>query len=1173
MQIRRLAAAVLVPLGILGPPSDAVAEAARPWVDTALSPDERARLIVAEMTLEEKVALLHSSGKRVIGDQEWQVYVKGVERLGIPDLTMADGATGLRGGTQFPIPLGLAASFSREDATQFGDILGRETRQLGYGVILGPTVNLARSPLHGRTFEAFGEDPFLTGEIAVPQTKAIQANRVLADGKHFAVNNIERWRTLVDAKVDERVYHELYLPHFKELARDADAATMMCAFNKINGVFACDNEELLEELLRDRWGYKGFVRTDANAYHSVDSVAHGLEQELPKSLVFDDDLIAAVGDGRVDIASVDRAVHRILRTMIAFGVFDDPPARTGVPAADHLPAARTLAENAIVLLKNDGDALPLSEDVGSIAVIGADANSPVTYGGGSVNIAPAIKDTIVDGIKARVPGADVRWSPGTDPIGPASNAPGFDPTPSAVLTSTTGVRGLTATYFRRPDFTRPIETRVDASAYTDFAWYGQHVGSAAPKAPGGSRSARWRGSITAPVAGEYAFDLSSFETSRLRMGGTLLIDNTGSNDATPKTASVVLAAGETRPLTVEWQMTDDNEFKDEARWIKFGWRPPAGMVDPAVAAAAETARQARRAIVVVRDFVGEGQDRPTLRLPHNQDQLIEEVVRANPNTTVVLTTGTAVSMPWLDKVPAVVEAWYGGSAHGAALARVLFGDVNPSGRLPITFPRTDSDLPTGSPQQFPGVDKVAHYSEGLRVGYRHYLAAGTLPLFPFGHGLSYSRFSYDEFRLSRPSMAALPAHRHGGLDGLRGVTATFRVTNTGAHAGAVVPQLYVESPESAGVPSRQLKGFEKVFLAPGESREVAIGLDQQAFAVYEPAADQFEVRSGMYRVHLAESAGSVLASADYEVSATAGAPRIELAPPALVTPGEVVTIDAMVANDGTAAAANLVGQARLPAGWQAVSKPVPPVVGPGGRVGVRWQVRVPENAKPGAYRIGAELAFTAIGRRATSLTRETVHIGHDSIADAFTNKGITDDSAVAAGDLDGSGHTLSAQALASVGYTPGARVTAGGVAFTWPDRAPGQADNVAAYGQAIRLDGQGDTVALLGTGTSKPTAGPLTVLYADGTRTESQVGLGDWWADKPGPGATAAVSMPYLNTSTAKCANAPVVGTTCDRRIGLYVTKVPVDPAKRIVGIVLPRVASTPAGPMPAMHVFAAAVG
>lgn len=836
MRIRSAVLAAVLCLS-LAPPAHADAE--KPWLNKALDADQRADALIKQMTLAEKVSLLSGSGRKVVGDQFWQVYIKGVPRLGVPDLTMVDGATGVNGKTQLPTPIALAASFDRATAAGYGDLLGDETRADGYGVILGPTINIARNPRYGRVSEAFGEDPYLAGEIAVPETKAIQSHKVIADVKHYAVNNVETWRTKLNVSIDERTQQEIYLPQFRAAFERGGGLSAMCAFEQINGVFACDSDNLLNKTLRDRWGFKGFVRTDAAANHQVDSVTRGLDTEFPAG-VMSTQLLDAVHSGKVPESAVDGADHHLLWAMFTSGVFDDPPQRTTIPIDEHAAASGKLAQDTVTLLKNSRRTLPLGKP-SSVAVIGADANTTATYGGGSTNSKPPKKDTYLDAIKARVP--NTTWAPGTDQVNSASNAPGLPPTPSGVLGG-----GLNVTYFKNADFTSALTSRVEPGAYIEQGWFtGQ--GTGLPATPRNAQSVRWTGRLTAPATGRYGFDVSSYDPATVYLDGRVLIDNTGQHSAAPKATKIFLRKGEAHDLRIDYTPAGVNPQVDETRRFKFGWQPPHGVVDPNVTAAADLARKSKVAIVVARDFQSEGQDATTTHLPNGQDDLIRAVARANPNTIVVLTTGTAVATPWSHDVRAIVEAWYGGSAAGDALAKVLFGDVDPSGRLPITFPRGDSD-PAG---QFPGTDEQVTYNEGMKVGYRGYDASRFSPAYPFGYGLSYTTFGYRGMSVSsRGFHPGIPAH-DGALDGQRATTVSFTVTNTGRRTGSVVPQVYVAAPRTTGEPPKQLKGFEKLTLAPGESRRVSIPLNQQAFAMYDTKANTWKVAPGTYRILVGDS--------------------------------------------------------------------------------------------------------------------------------------------------------------------------------------------------------------------------------------------------------------------------------------------------------------------------------
>lgn len=817
----------------------------------SLSADTRAQALVEAMTLEEKSALLYGYGTRTVDGQTWQVYVKGNTRLGIPDMVQGDAPSGIWQGstavTQMPNSAALAATFSRELAHAYGDTLGAQTRALGYGVLHGPNVDVLRDPRHGRAHESFGEDPYLVGQTATEYVKGLQTHRVIADAKHFAVNTVEKDRTRVDAVIDPRTLHELYIAPFKDVVQDGRVGMVMCAYTKINGIQACNHEDLLNGLLRQTWGFDGIVRTDAGAAHTLQSMLYGVDQEFRSESQFGKVLIAAVRAGTFPQSAVDNAVKRILRTMIEYGIYDDPPQRTGADLQAGATAAQKVAENVIVLLRNQGALLPLdASHVQRIAVIGTSVNDTLTAGG-PANPGPQGKDTILQAIRDRVPGTVVSYERGVDPIYPIAVAPGYPQLPSGALTTDDSQRqGASAAYYAADGSL--LAGRIDTClCYAPANNFSSSV-TARQDPPTGTASASWSATLHADVTGRYGFDLSTNGLATLFIDGQPVAKSEGSADLSPVVAVLRLTQG-SHAVRVEYALNGAASPQ-----LKVGWKAPPRAVDANIRAAAEAAARADVAVVVVRDLESESVDRPGLTLPNDQDRLVEAVARANPRTIVVLSTGSAVTMPWNAKVPAVLEAWYGGTRGGAALARVLFGDVNPSGRLPISFPKADADLPTYAPEQFPGVNQVQRFSEGLRTGYRHFNAPGAPRAeYPFGFGLSYTRFAFSGLLLDRATFNAGTAGADGSLKGQRGVTATFTVTNMGRRSGAAVPQLYVEYPRAADEPAPLLKGYDKLDLRPGESKRVSIALDQRAFSTYDPNTGKWVVVPGMYRLAVGDS--------------------------------------------------------------------------------------------------------------------------------------------------------------------------------------------------------------------------------------------------------------------------------------------------------------------------------
>lgn len=894
--VRRAQTALLAPLGILlatgmfadagaqspqpsetcplraGRPNSAPAPDNFPWLDATLARDERVELVFAQLTLEEKVDLATGELCGLYG-----FFNAPIPRLRIPALTMADGPSGVRiadlgvnGGlsTTLPMPLALAATWDRSHAVQYGDVLGEEAFLTGHNVVLGPAIDIVRAARGGRGFETFGEDPFLESEIAVPYTEAIQAHPVLANAKHASVYNQETGRLDVngiDVIVDERAIREIYMPPFEAVIQRANIGTAMCSFNKINGVYECEDESFLTGILKNEFGLEGFVMSDYGATQStVASALAGLDQEQPGGTFFDQLLLDAVVAGEVPMDVLDDQARRVLRPMFQFGLFDNPVQIGALPEAEHGAIAREIATDGIVLLKNTDSALPLSTaGLTSIAVIGADADTVNAQGGGSSQADPTYEVSPLQGILNVVgAGVTVNHVEGTDPLTAANLIPGGETAvPSSVLTPTGGApgsQGLQASYWLTTDFSgAPAVERIDRQVSVVMGF--MNFGLTAFKVPGlpsdftvAPFSARWTGTLTAPATGEYTLTLSTRGRGALYLDGAAIIEDTQSHDIAASSATVQLTAGQAYEIRIDY-VADHESLGSEGGTIGgaalLSWTTPAGTVDPAITAAAEAAQAADVAIVFARDFSTEGYDRPSLTLPNAQDLLIEKVVEANPRTIVVLQTSGPVQMPWLEPVPAVMEAWYGGLEQGNAIASVLFGTVNPSGKLPVSFPQSEALALGRDPADFPGVGNTVTYSEGIYVGYRWFDHFNVEPLFPFGHGLSYTTFGYEGLQVAGGSSV-------GGVQ--EPVTVTFTVTNTGAVAGAEVAQVYVGPlPGAVETPPKQLAGFEKVELAPGASQEVTIEIDPRSLSYWDTATHAWVTPAGTVPIYVGSSSRDV----------------------------------------------------------------------------------------------------------------------------------------------------------------------------------------------------------------------------------------------------------------------------------------------------------------------------
>lgn len=646
--------------------------------------DARARDLVGQMTLHEKITELHG-----IHDSVHQRYVPPIPRLGIPGFRIANGPAGVGPGdehkqlpaTALPAPILLAASWEPDLAREYGVVIGAEAKALDDDLLEGPDINIARAPQNGRTFEAFGEDPYLVGRMSVAEIQGIQSQGEIANVKHYAANNQESERFTINEIVGERALHEIYLPAFEASVKEGHVASVMSAYPRVNGQYCCQNDILQNQILKKQWGFQGFITSDFGAVHSTaPSAMAGLDLEMPTGKYFGDALETAVQSGQVPVSVIDDKLVRRFRTMMQYGLFDHAAAMKPIAEYENGQEALKIAEEGIVLLKNEGNQLPLDQNkLYNIALIGPFATNAMTGGEGSSHVKPLYAVTPAAGIEKR--------------------------------------------------------------------------------------------------AGSMA----------------------------------------------KIELTDGKDIRKAV----------------ALAASADVA------IVMVGDRETEGKDHP-ITLSGNQDELVEAVAAANPHTIVVLKSGSAVLMPWVDKVPAILEAWYPGEEDGDAVAAILFGDVNPSGKLPMTFPKQLADLPANTEWQYPGVQGIVHYSEGIFVGYRHYDQEHIQPLFPFGYGLSYTTFAFSNLAIS-PEKVQNPAKMK--------VTVDFDVTNTGKRAGEEVAQLYVGLPSTTRIPQppEQLKRFAKVLLQPGETRHIQFELDGRTLESWSERQHKWVLVSGPYHIMVGPS--------------------------------------------------------------------------------------------------------------------------------------------------------------------------------------------------------------------------------------------------------------------------------------------------------------------------------
>ncbi len=802
--------------------------------------EERIEALIKAMTLEEK-ALMCSGADR------WRT--RRYDRLGIPALKMTDGPHGARTETDDPQPItmpatcfptgsALAATWNTELMERVGVALGDETKAKGCNILLGPAVNIHRTPLGGRNFEYYSEDPHLAARMGVAWIKGLQSQGVGASLKHFACNNSEFERLTISSEVDERALHEIYYPAFRAAVIEAQPWTLMSSYNRINGVSSAHNKPMLTDLLKDDWGFTGFVVSDwGGVYDRVAAANAGCDVEMPnKGDLQYNELLAAVKQGLVAEKVIDDKVRRVLRIVARAGLFDGPgetvKGSTDTPARRRL--AREAACEAMTLLKNDGNLLPLAEQsLTTVAVIGPMAAAPIIQGGGSAHVNPYYAVSVLDGIKERCHGKlKVAYEAGCSLDGAL---PALDIT-------------CTAEYFDNPSLKgEPVARRSEQTISLD------NTTLPVPALADKDFSVRWTGTLNATETGAYRFSLSSVGISRLLVDGKTVVNRWAPDFpaafASPMLLSVrsaKLSAGSHR-ITIEYSRDDESGMGISAGCASPSFDP----IGRAVALAASSDVAIVCAGLPDR-FESEGYDRPDMELTGDQVALIKRVAAANKRTVVVLTCGSPVTMTrWIGQVPAVLETWYAGQETGNALAAILFGDVNPSGKLPTTFPKRLTDTPSFI--NYPGAGDKVLYGEGIFVGYRYYDQVNLAPLFPFGHGLSYTTFAYGPLSVTPRRM---------GSDDT--VTVSLAVANSGQRAGKEVVQLYVRDVECSIVrPPKELKAFKKVALKPGESTTVTFQLTVQDLSFYDPTKKAWTAEPGAFQALVGSSSRDIRSKATF----------------------------------------------------------------------------------------------------------------------------------------------------------------------------------------------------------------------------------------------------------------------------------------------------------------------
>lgn len=805
--------------------------------------EQRINKIIAGLSLEEKIDLL--------GGHPARGSTQGNERAGIPEIKMADGPLGVHWwcdkSTAYPATICAAATWDRKLVNRLGWGLGRDARARGVHILLAPGVNIYRSPLCGRNFEYMGEDPFLTSTMVVEHVRGVQSRGVSATVKHYTANYMEFGRHDVSSDVDERTLHEVYLPAFRAAVREAGCGALMTGYNLVNGIHCSEHEELINGILKNRWGFDGLVMSDwVSTYSAVEAANAGLDIEMPHAVWLTREKLApAVEDGLVSVAVIDDKVRRLLRLAACFGWLDNEQKDDSIPLDDPETSrvALDVARNGFVLLKNDNGTLPFDKSrIKTLAVVGPHALDTQIGAGGSSYTRPNHVVSLLEGIKAAAGDhVEVLHARGVDHdrCQRAYND-------SRYLTPD-GKEGLRVEYFANPDFSgKPVLVRVDPR----IAIYWK---TAPPPEMLEIQdySIRWSGKIVPEVSGHHIFYLAGArESAKVFLDDTLLQpqDSDPWREYAGEFAFAKLQAGREHALRIELVKSGPHAP------IFFGYEHSAN-IDHDREEALSIAQRAD-AVVLCTGFTrtteGEGHDR-SFALPKITRDFLEDILGANGNSVVAMTAGGGVDMEgWIGRAGALLHIWYPGQEGGTALGEILFGTVNPSGRLPATFERRLEDRSSSTCYHDHDGDQRVEFSDTIFGGYRHFDRVDTEPLFPFGFGLSYTSFEYSDMRLSASSMTEDET-----------VTVSVDVTNTGERDGAEVVQLYVRDVEaSLPRPEKELKGFEKVFLKRGETGTVEIPVDRTALHYYDPGMHEWVCEKGTFELIVARNARDIVSRAE-----------------------------------------------------------------------------------------------------------------------------------------------------------------------------------------------------------------------------------------------------------------------------------------------------------------------
>jgi len=797
--------------------------------------------LIDEMTLREKLEFIGGYNG---------FYIRGIKRLGIPEIRMADGPLGVRNpgpSTAFPAGIALAASFNKNLASEVGAAIGREARSKNVHVMLGPAMNIHRAPFCGRNFEYLGEDPCLAGKIAASFTIGMQNEGIMATAKHYDANYQDFSRHKVSSDMDERTLHEIYLPAFKAAVQEGNVAAIMTAYNPINGVHASQNDYLINQVLKQKWGFKGFVMSDwGSTYDGIACAKGGLDIEMPSGKFMNPDtLIPAIEDGMLDIKIINDKIRRILNMYKRFGLFENPDIAKGfkIDTLKNRSIALREAREGMVLLKNENNFLPLDkETIKSIAVIGPNGDPAVTGGGGSSFVKPIKSVSVFEAVKTIAGDSiNVTFAQGVY-TGERLPEGFFDHFNFYIKENGQKVNGVHA------DFYKGIKLKGNVVGSKNFKQLNLEKDQMkVDNLPDEDFSARFTCYFSPEESGSYWLGLAGDDGYKLYVDGKMVIEQWQDQGETIRKYQADFKKGQEYKIEIEYYQAGGDAV------IRLGSQKRQSKEIGPEAYLAQAVNDAKNADVVIlsvgfsNETESEGADR-SFDMPYGQNELIRTIQKANPNTIVVINAGGNVNMnPWINQTKALIYAWYPGENGNLALAEIIFGITNPSGKLPVSFETKWEDNPTYNSYWDDDNDLKVEFTEGIFLGYRYYDKSTVKPRFPFGYGLSYTTFEY-----STPEAETTTIRPDETLK------FSIDITNTGKIDGAEAVQVYVSDPVSSlPRPVKELKAFEKVFLKNGETRTVSFELNKDAFSYYDSSKHDWILEPGEFNILIGSSSADI----------------------------------------------------------------------------------------------------------------------------------------------------------------------------------------------------------------------------------------------------------------------------------------------------------------------------